>query len=219
MDDKYADDDTTWRARILAVYNAKSPDFGTRREWDDYLEEVEDIIYSVVNKDGGAGKHIQKIKELEASGDAVIAARQARSAEDVRLVKEKLADEIAESDRLRLERVGEDEEITKVKKRLKKEKLELKLGDRDQMSAEMVQAKKVGVEAVVKSQASVVKAGTDGAKCHVFEPTGGLRSRSVVNSMGRAAVATRVKSAGSVSKKSIEDHELCWSEAMGSLLL
>ncbi|KAI8873425.1 CDK-activating kinase assembly factor [Ramicandelaber brevisporus] len=37
------------RRRVLKVFNARQTDFATAREYDDYLEEVEDIIFNLVN--------------------------------------------------------------------------------------------------------------------------------------------------------------------------
>ncbi len=37
------------RKRVLRDFNLKEEDFGTLREYNDYLEMVEDIIFNLVN--------------------------------------------------------------------------------------------------------------------------------------------------------------------------
>ena len=220
LDDKYADDDATWRKRVLAVYNARTPDFDTLRDYNDYLEEVEDVVFSIVNRDPSAPEHIKKIKAMEQSDGEAITARQAMRAEEDRQVVDALAAERTAGDRRRLERAGEEEDISKIKKRMKQEKLELQLGDRDQLSLEMKEAAKVGVVEAVRNNLATVTPNDDGnLKLIVFEPAGGLRSRGVVNAMGKDAVIARIKSAGSLVKNSAEDHEECLKEALSSMFI
>jgi len=61
---KYCDDDATWRKRVLAVYNKSEADFSTLVAYNDYLEEVEDIVFCIVNDDPSAGGLIEKVKEV-----------------------------------------------------------------------------------------------------------------------------------------------------------
>ena len=64
LDMKYCDDDATWRKRVLAVYNKSEADFSTLVAYNDYLEEVEDIVFCIVNDDPSAGGLIEKVKEV-----------------------------------------------------------------------------------------------------------------------------------------------------------
>ena len=50
LDAVQCEKDTSWRRRLLAVYNKTPADFGTLQDYNDYLEEVEDMIYSIVNE-------------------------------------------------------------------------------------------------------------------------------------------------------------------------
>lgn len=43
LDDVQCEKDTSWRRRVMKVFNKIEKDFATLREYNDYLEEVEDI--------------------------------------------------------------------------------------------------------------------------------------------------------------------------------
>lgn len=43
LDDVQCEKDTSWRRRVMKVFNKVEKDFATLREYNDYLEEVEDI--------------------------------------------------------------------------------------------------------------------------------------------------------------------------------
>lgn len=218
-DDKYADNDATWRRRVKAVYNSRTPDFASLREYNDYLEEVEDVIFSIVSRSPSAREKIGRVKELEQSDATKITIRQSERAEREQREKDEMAREGAERDRRRLERAGREEDERNVRRRLRREKQELELGDRDQISEEMERAEREGVAAYARGQSRGGGGEEEGAQIFVFEPPGGLRSRDVVGGMGRDAVRMRAKSAGRTAKGSVEDHEECWREAVESVFL
>jgi len=43
LDDVQCEKDTSWRRRVMKVFNKVEKDFVSLREYNDYLEEVEDI--------------------------------------------------------------------------------------------------------------------------------------------------------------------------------
>ena len=53
MDDVQCEKDTSWRRRVMKVFNKVEKDFKTLREYNDYLEEVEDISESILVVEGG----------------------------------------------------------------------------------------------------------------------------------------------------------------------
>ena len=62
LDDVLCEKDTSWRRRVLKVFNKTQKDFKTLLEFNNYLEEVEDIIYSIVNEEPNAEECKGKIK-------------------------------------------------------------------------------------------------------------------------------------------------------------
>lgn len=53
------------RKRVLKDYNKKEEDFATLREYNDYLEEIETIIYNLTNNIDivGTNKRIEQYKK------------------------------------------------------------------------------------------------------------------------------------------------------------
>lgn len=50
LDDVQCEKDTSWRRRVMKVFNKVESDFATLAQYNDYLEEKEDIIFSIVNE-------------------------------------------------------------------------------------------------------------------------------------------------------------------------
>ncbi|CAL5225564.1 g8403 [Coccomyxa viridis] len=70
------------RARVEGIYNKQESDFASREEWDDYLEEREDIIYSLVEKED-VDKAEAKIAAYEQKNLENIVQNEARKAEQL----------------------------------------------------------------------------------------------------------------------------------------
>ena len=120
--------------RVLAVYNKSQSDFPTLVEYNDYLEEIEDVIYCIVNDEPTAKSHIDKVKRLEHTDERGITERQSRRAEEARQAEEMLTTEDAEAERWRRERNEEVVNEKMLKGKLKKQKMEVHLGERTEVS-------------------------------------------------------------------------------------
>ena len=66
LDDVQCEKDTSWRRRVLKVFNKTEKDFATLQEYNDYLEQVEDMIYSIVNEEPTAEEH--KVRPVRQEG-------------------------------------------------------------------------------------------------------------------------------------------------------
>ena len=93
LDDIQCEKDTSWRRRILKVYNKVESDFKNLHEYNDYLEQVEDLIYSIVNNEADAEECKMKVKKFEDENKSEIAIRQSQRAEEERSIQEKIAKE------------------------------------------------------------------------------------------------------------------------------
>ena len=49
FDDLYIERDVNIRKEIIKDYNKREEDFGTQEEYNDYLEQVEELVYNRVN--------------------------------------------------------------------------------------------------------------------------------------------------------------------------
>jgi len=77
------------RRTILKEFNKRREDFKTLREYNDYLEEVEDLIYNLVN-DIDIVATQDKIKKYRRENQAVIVLNQSKKADEDRLLQEQM---------------------------------------------------------------------------------------------------------------------------------
>lgn len=205
--------DTSWRRRVLKVFNKTEKDFLSLLEYNNYLEEVEDMIYSIVNEEPTAEGFKAKIKEYEQAHRAEIVIRQSQRADEERSIQDRIAAEQRETERLRRE-IEEDEKAIAVNKRkLKQESTEVLLGEREEVSAELRAAQMQGYRNELKRQ-SRGKATTNFVSPRVREPQGGLRRES---RLGRELYRKRQAAGGGIPSDSITYHERNWNETAASL--
>mmetsp|Transcript_38541 Transcript_38541/g.108983 ORF Transcript_38541/g.108983 Transcript_38541/m.108983 type:complete len:181 (-) Transcript_38541:508-1050(-) len=69
------------RKRIENIYNKRAEQFETKREYDDFLEEREDIIFNLC-ENIGVDETEAKVRAYEAANSASIAANTARKAQE-----------------------------------------------------------------------------------------------------------------------------------------
>lgn len=81
--------DTSWRRRINKVYNKVESDFENLLEYNNYLEQVEDLIYSIVNGEPDAEECKAKVKKHEEENKSEIAVRQSQRADEERLIQDR----------------------------------------------------------------------------------------------------------------------------------
>lgn len=108
------------RRRTLRIYNKRREEFASDREYDDYLEEIEDIILNLVNEiDVDATQ--KKVEKYRRENQDVIGQNQARRAEEERHTLGLLAHE----ERERVAKLAElrkiDAEIEEEAKRKRRE--------------------------------------------------------------------------------------------------
>lgn len=140
LDDVQCEKDTSWRRRISKVYNKAQSDFDSLVEYNNYLEQVEDLIYSIVNGEPNAEECKVIVKKHEEENKSEIAFRQSQRADEERMIQERISQEQREADRKKKLFVQEEMERRRMKARYQKEATELKLGERDVISQEVMQA-------------------------------------------------------------------------------
>mmetsp|Transcript_23977 Transcript_23977/g.47721 ORF Transcript_23977/g.47721 Transcript_23977/m.47721 type:complete len:299 (-) Transcript_23977:56-952(-) len=217
LDAKYATSDSFWRKRVMAVYNKSEADFPSLREYNDYLEEVEDIIFCIVNQEPSAASHISSLKKLEHSSSADLSRRAAERAERERKEEEEVGMEQLSVLARKVQRQGEQKEVEAMRKRMRVEENEVRLGDRDAVSEELQHAKKIGFENAVRFSAEAREAAEESGVIRVWAPFSGLGDKSLVAMMGKSAVKLRIAAVGGVQPKSSKDVEMCFEELLGTL--
>ncbi|OCF78845.1 CDK-activating kinase assembly factor MAT1 [Kwoniella mangroviensis CBS 8886] len=108
------------RRRMAQVFNKRREDFGSDKEYDNYLEEVEDLTFNLLN-DIDVEKTEKRISEFEQSNASLIATNQEKAAlEAMSQAEREEVERRAREERMRMveeaERVEKEEE-----ERVKKE--------------------------------------------------------------------------------------------------
>jgi len=100
LDDIQCEKDTNWRRRVRKVYNKVENDFPNSLEaYNNYLEEVEDIIWAIVNEEPNAEDMKNKVKRYELEHKSEIATRQSQRADEDRSIADRIAAEQRDAER------------------------------------------------------------------------------------------------------------------------
>lgn len=176
LDDVQCEKDTSWRRRVLKVFNKAESDFPSLLEYNNYLEEVEDIIFSIVNEEPNAEDMKAKVKAEEEANKAQIVIRQSQRADEERSIADRIAAEQREAARRKREFQEAEKAIAITKRKIKQESTEVMLGEREEVSADLLQAQMMGYRNELKRQQQ--GRGALGAAVslgpRVREPSGGL---------------------------------------------
>lgn len=215
LDDVQCEKDTSWRRRVMKVYNKAEGDFPSLREYNDYLEEVEDIIFKIVNEEPDAEEMKAKLRSYEERNKSQIVIRQSQRADEERSIADRIAAEQRESERRKREFIEVERAIAETKRQLKKESTEVMLGEREEVSAELRAAQMQGYRNELKrQQRGGGMGGLLTAGPRVREPEGGLTRDKKLD---RETYHKRQAAGGGVPTGSIASHERNWVMTVSSL--
>ena len=212
LDAVQCEKDTSWRRRLLAVYNKTEADFPTLKEYNDYLEELEDMIYSIVNEEPDAEDCKARIKQYEQAHKAEIVVRQSQRADEERAIQDQITAEQLAAQRQRAEREEDEKFMEVTKRKLKAEQVAVLLHERDAVSAELIAAQMNGYKNEVIRRGEAARADT---KPRVREPGGGLLARE--SKLDREVYRKRQAAGGGTPDGSIAIQERNWNETVSSL--
>jgi hypothetical protein len=213
LDDVQCEKDTSWRRRVLKVFNKTEQDFEDLYQYNNYLEQVEDMIFSIVNEEPTAEEHKTKIKEYEQAHKTEIVIRQSQRADEERSIQDRIASEQRETERFKREFKEEERAVAHAKRKMKQESTQVLLGEREEVSAELRQAQMQGYRNELKRQARG-KAATNFVSPRVREPDGGFTREG---KMDRDLYRKRQVAGGGIPSGSIVSHERNWNETVSSL--
>ncbi|CAB9526405.1 CDK-activating kinase assembly factor MAT1 [Seminavis robusta] len=214
LDDVLCEKDTDWRRRVMKVFNKSQADFPTLLEYNNYLEEKEDIVFSIVNEEPNAEEAKDKIRAYEEEHKALIVLRQSQRADEERSIQDRIAAEQREMERKKRELKEEEKLIAMTKRKYKQEATEVLLGEREEVSAELVQAQMMGYRNELKRQSQGAKA-TQFVSPKVREPKGGFLPKEP--KQDREFHRKRQAAGGGIRSGSIAPHEKNWNETEASL--
>jgi len=213
LDAVQCEKDTSWRRRLLAVYNKTEADFPTLKEYNDYLEELEDMIYSIVNEEPDAEDCKARIKEYEQAHRAEIVVRQSQRADEERAIQDKITAEQSAAQRQRAEREEDEKFMEVTKRKLKAEQVAVLLHERDAVSAELIAAQMNGYKNEVIRRGGAAQSVK--VPPRVREPGGGLLARE--SKLDREGYRKRQAAGGGTPDGSIAIQERNWNETVSSL--
>lgn len=214
LDHVQCEKDTSWRRRILSIYNKTEIDFPTLLEYNNYLEEVEDKIYAIVNEEPEAEEIKAQIKEYEAQHRAQIVIRQSQRADEERSIQDRIAAEQRLADESRKAALEDARAEAADRKRFKKETAEVLLGEREEVSAEAKAAQMQGYRSELRRQQQGKKAVANFVSPRVREPTDGLYKQDKIDQQIRLK---RQQAGGGIPVNNINSNERSWNETLSSL--
>lgn len=141
LDEIEVADDLKVRKRINEIYNKSEHDFETSREYHDYQELKEDIIYELVH---GVDKVAveARVKAYKKENAESIRTRLAEANENDRKMDEKIKLQKQEN-KTAIKEVQELDALSKkVDKELKRQELQIRMGERTELSADLVAKQK-----------------------------------------------------------------------------
>jgi len=219
LDDVLCEKDTSWRRRVLKVFNKTQKDFTSLLEYNNYLEEVEDIIYSIVNEEPNVEECKGKIKSYEENHRTEIVIRQSQRADEERAIQDQIAAEQREAERRKRDLQEEEKAIALTKRKFKQESAEVLLGERDEVSAELKAAQMQGYRNELKRQREgrQANAATMFVSPRVREPEGGISKRDPANKLDREFYRKRQAAGGGIPAGSLTSQERNWNETVSTL--
>lgn len=211
LDAVQCEKDTSWRRRLLAVYNKTESDFESLQSYNDYLEQIENMIYSIVNEEADAEICKARIKEYEAQHRSEIVIRQAHRADVERSIQDQIAAEQKEIQQNRQDTLDEKKYRETTKRKIKQEATEVLLGEREEVSAALLAAQMQGYKNEVTRRGG---GATVFVSPRVREPTNGLSREGKLDRDGHRK---RQSAGGGVPVGSIVSQERNWNETVSSL--
>lgn len=216
LDDVQCEKDTSWRRRVVKVFNKVDTDFPSLLDFNNYLEQVEDIVFSIVNEEPNAEESKAKVKAYEEANKAQIVIRQSQRADEERSIADRIASEQRDTERRKRETVEEEQAIAITKRKLKQETTQVLLGEREEVSAELRAAQMQRYRNELKRQGRGGAAAANSmAQPRVREPDGGLQKDS--KKMDRELMRKRLAAGAGVPSGSIASNERNWNETVSSL--
>lgn len=117
-----------YRRHTLKIYNRRRDDFGSERDYDNYLEEIEDIVFNLAN-DIDVDETKARVESYRRKNQDLIGQNQALRSEDERKAAETLArserERVAKLSALRKSDAQREEEVRRQRRELEVEELQL----------------------------------------------------------------------------------------------
>lgn len=218
LDDIQCMVDTNWRRRVLKIYNKSEEDFEDLMEYNNYLEEIEDIIYNIVNEEPMAEECKIKLKIYEEKNKNYIVLRQSQRADKDRMITDRIAFEKREAERRKRHILQEEKEMIMAKRKYKLEATQVSLGEREEVSEELLKAKSCGYKIKPLNNGMINSWWNERKKTgpNVRKPSGGLHKEKILD---RENYRKRQSAGGGISTGNLHFQERNWNLLLRSLFI
>jgi CDK-activating kinase assembly factor MAT1 len=198
------------------VYNKTEKDFASLVEYNNYLEEVEDMIYAIVNEEPAAEEIKASIKEYEQRYKSDIDKRQSKRDDEKRNIQDRIDAEHRQTEKNRKLAVEEEKNIAINKRKFKTETTEVLLGEREEVTAELIQAQMQGYRNELRrQQQGRQNQAVNFVSPRVREPATGLAKRET--HVDRQLYSKRQRAGGGIPVGSIASQDRTWNETVQTL--
>lgn len=213
LDDVQCEKDTSWRKKVLKVYNKGERDFASLVEYNNYLEEVEDIIYAIVNEEPNAEECKAKFRKHGEEDKTQINVRLSQRAAADLSITDRIAAQQREAERKKREHLEEEKTVRSYKQRYKLEAKEVLFGRREEVSRDLVEARMQGYKDKLRPT------GQGASYLHgsrVREPNGGLHGD---DGLTREKYLKRQAAGGGIPVRSGQTQLRNWQLTISSLFI
>jgi len=211
LDDVQCEKDTSWRRKVLKVYNKGEEDFPSLVDYNNYLEEVEDIIYAIVNEEPNAEECKSKFKKHGVEDKNQIDIRLSRRVAQDRMIADRIAAQQREAEQKKREHLEEEKMVKSYKQRYKLEAKEVLFGRREEVSKKLVDARMQGYKDKLRPT------GQGASYLHgsrVREPSEGMQK---VKNPTREEYLKRQSAGGGIPARSTQTHDRNWQLTVSTL--
>jgi len=156
-DEKLVEEDERVRKMVLDVFNKRQVDFEKEEDYEDYLEQREAMVYSIVYGEPDAEEMTRKLEDEKKANRTAISARSnatyGEAYESLRACEKEEEDQ-----KIKKNLWGVHErEIKRLRKRYKKEAMAVEMGEKEKICDELLEAKRVGFHETVLKNFSKLK--------------------------------------------------------------
>lgn len=174
-------------------------------------------VFSIVNEEPNAEECKARIKQYEEAHRIEIVIRQSHRADEERAIQDQIASEQREAERRKRDYQEGEKAIALAKRKFKQESTEVLLGEREEVSADLVAAQMQGYRNELKRQREGKATATAFVSPRVREPEGGLLKRE--SKLDREIYRKRQAAGGGIPAGSLTSQERNWNETLSTLLL
>mmetsp|Transcript_4437 Transcript_4437/g.6288 ORF Transcript_4437/g.6288 Transcript_4437/m.6288 type:complete len:288 (+) Transcript_4437:135-998(+) len=208
----------THRRKLIKIFNKTEEDFETLLEYNNYLEELETLVYNLTN-----GVDVEasqaKVKAYEEANKELIVMNQAREMDSLREIEQAIAAQQQQEETRKHDKQAESQRLKLKKRKMKAEAVEVALGERDVVNSTLMDALVLGDDGNSDAAPALLPGQRMLLQINAPLPQPILHSaekREYENMASRARMWARREAGGAPSRS--DGMKRNWFEAQGSFM-